>query len=374
MGGGAKMLLRLLQGLNKERFDITLISQRDDELCRHASELGLNIKIIPYPGVLDMYGGGLWGLPTYQKAVVGARLLQYNWRFSRQIETPDVIWCAGTRPFMMLLPYLQFTNATSIWNVGLMHQSRGTMKRINGLCLRTADHVFIESEEQARRNLTESQFDTYQDKVTVFHKGIDVDHFDPNRFKQSNSEYFRVGTAALINPRKGLEDFIDAAALVLNERSDVQFTIAGDPARENDVEYKAELERLVAEHGIEDSVEFLGWVEDMPAYLHTLDVFVLPSLNEGIPGAIREALAMEVPVVATDVGGTPEAVIPGKTGFLVEPKDADQIAERIVQLLRDQSLRKDLGKRGRSHMIENFSIESYVRHYEDFIQEVAREG
>ncbi len=110
----------------------------------------------------------------------------------------------------------------------------------------------------------------------------------------------------------------------------------------------------------------------MPGYLNSLDVFVLPSLNEGIPGAVREALAMEVPVIATDVGGTSEAVVDGTTGYLVPVEDAEQIAWKVIQLLNDQSERRELGKQGRIHIIENFSIESYVRDYEKFLTQASR--
>ena len=374
MGGGTKMLLRLLEGLNKDRFDVTLASQRWDELCERTSELDVDIEIIPFPGVLDTYDGKLLEMPPHRQGAAGARLLQYNWRFGRRVGTPDIVWCGGTRPFVTLIPYLRLSNVVSVWNVGLLHESTGTMSWINDLCLRNADHIFIESDEQARRQLTEKQYRRFARKATMFHKGIDVERFDPGRFEaETQSEGQRVGTAALINPRKGLEYFIDAAAVVLNDRPDIQFTIAGETAREDDKTYRKSLEMRIQEHGIEESVEFLGWVEDMPEYLHTLDVFVLPSLNEGIPGAVREALAMGIPAVASDVGGIPDVVIDGETGLLVEPGDAEAISEAVSYLLDNPTERAEMADWGRNHIVNRFSIQSYVENYEEFLEAIHRE-
>ena len=374
MGGGTKMLLRLLEGLDKDRFNVTLASQRWDELCDRTSKLDVDIEIIPFPGVLDTYDGKLLEMPSHRQAAAGARLLQYNWRFGQRIGTPDIVWCGGTRPFVTLIPYLRLSNVVSIWNVGLLHESTGTMSWINDLCLRNADHIFIESDNQARRQLTEKQYRRFERKATMFHKGIDVQRFDPRGVEaKTQGEGYRVGTAALINPRKGLEHFIDAAAEVLNERPDIHFTIAGEIAREDDKTYRKTLEKRIQEHGIDESVEFLGWVEDMPEYLHTLDVFVLPSLNEGIPGAVREALAMGVPAVASDVGGIPDVVIEGETGFLVEPGDAGAIAEAVSYLLDNPTDRCEMGEQGRDHIVNRFSIQSYVENYENFLETVHKE-
>lgn len=372
MGGGSQMLLRLLRGLDGERFDVTLVSQRADELCERAAAHGVDVRIVPFPPALDRYDGRLLELPAHEYLRVGLRTLQYNVDLWRELETPDVLWCGGTRPFASILPYAFLTDAETIFNVGLLNESAGSMRYINDVILRATDHVFIESTEQARRQLTEGQFRAYGDKFTVFHKGIHVERFDPGRFDDGGDESpLRVGTAALISPRKGLEYFVDAAATVLENRPDVEFTIAGDLARATGERYRAALDRRIRAHGIEDRVTFLGWVEDMPAYLNTLDVFVLPSHNEGIPGSVREALAMEVPAVATDVGGTPEVVVDGETGYLVEPADATAIADRVDRLLDDRSLRCELGRRGRAHVRSAFSIDSYVEQYERFLERIA---
>lgn len=382
IGGATKMLFRLLQGLDKSQFDITLVSQYDDKLCDRVQDMDISIKIIPFKGRLDTYGGGILEMPLHEKIAVGLRLLQFNVAFQRHMEKQDIILCWGTRPTVTLSPYLTFSNSISIWNIGLLNKSKGEMKYINTLALQSVDYVFIESVNQARRQLTSKQYKRHEGKIIEQHKGVDLVKFDPRRFEENNPSDIShtdhhelcVGTAMLISPRKGLEYFIEAASLVLSERPDVHFKIAGEISRESDKEYKDELQDQIKTLGIDSHVEFTGWNEDMPKYLNSLDLFVLPSLNEGVSGVVREALAMEVPVIATNVGGNSEAIIPGETGYLVEPEDAKELSEMIIRLLSNRSERTELGKQGRRHITENFSMEAYVQNYEKVLREISKDS
>ncbi|MGQ3720245.1 glycosyltransferase family 4 protein [Natrialba aegyptia] len=244
------------------------------------------------------------------------------------------------------------------------------MRYLNSIALRAVDHVFIESEEQAQRIFSATQYERCRDQFTIFHKGIDTSEFDPRQFEGTREEEeFRIGTAASISPRKGLGYLIDALPTILAEKENVTLSIAGKPP-DGGKEYKERLKERVHRHNIEDHVEFIGWIDDMPHFLNTLDVFVLPSLNEGIPGSVREALAMEVPVVATDVGGTSNVVIDGQNGYLIEPEDTTAIIQPVLSLLDNPSKRSSMGKRGREIIQELFSIENYNSQYEQFFRRV----
>jgi len=289
------------------------------------------------------------------------------------LDEADVVWCKNLRAILTLGPYALISSTPIIWNIGLGLESEGKMAYLNEVGLRLADRVFIESRRQARTVFTDRQYKTYESKFTIFNKGIDVDSFHPTSVENRETTNLRVGTAASLTPRKGLKYFIDAAANINSQPKwkNVEFLIAGEPPTPEDEEYVQTLRNRVVREELEDSVRFLGWVDEMPAYLASLDVFVLPSLNEGIPGAIREALAMEVPVVATDVGGTAEVVRPDETGLLVESEDADAIADTVEYLLSHPSERDRMGVNGRELMVKKFSLEAYARQYEDFLRRLA---
>jgi glycosyltransferase involved in cell wall biosynthesis len=159
----------------------------------------------------------------------------------------------------------------------------------------------------------------------------------------------RVGMVANLRPVKGPDIFIRAAALVVKSHPNTVFQIAGqgdmDSAR-----------RLARECGIEDRLELLGQVRDIPAFLAGLDVAVLASRSEGLSNALLEYMAAGRPIVATDVGGNSELIEDGVTGFLVPPQDPAAMARRICDLLADPitASNMSLGAKSRGDKLDSY--------------------
>ena len=130
-------------------------------------------------------------------------------------------------------------------------------------------------------------------------------------------------------------------------------------------------ERKCLENQAGDGVIFLGNRSDAPEILRALDLFVLPSLNEGISNTILEAMATGIPVVATRVGGNPEIAEEERTGILVKPGDSQSMAEAIVRYLQYPDLRTRHGEAGRQSVLKRFSIQAMVRSYEAVYRRVA---
>jgi glycosyltransferase involved in cell wall biosynthesis len=162
---------------------------------------------------------------------------------------------------------------------------------------------------------------------------------------------------ARLSPEKGLRDLLLAAASVLQQRKDVEFLVAGSgPDMASLVD---EARRL----GIEGRVRFMGAFrhDELPAIMARTDVFVLPSLTEGMPFAVVEAMAFGRPVVATNVGGIPELVSHGETGLLVPPRDPDQLSAALLALLDDPHLRQRMGEAARRRILSGpFSVEAFT--------------
>lgn len=366
--GASKMLLRLMSSLDDSIFTPKLISQRDDKLCIRARNYGINVSIVPYPGSLDQYDSQLLQWKNIPPA--SARLLQYNYNIKQQLDDVDIIWCQNSRVMVTLAPYIKLSDQAIIWNIGLGLKSSGMMSYIHSVCFRLSNRVFIESETQAKTIFSESVYKSYREKFEIFHKGIDTaTTFNPKHtsplLKRDN---FLVGTAASITRRKGIEYLIEAMR-DLSDIHQVDLVVAGE-VPDNSQAYKSELEEQIDEYGLNDRVEFLGWIDDMPSYLCSLDIFVLTSLNEGVPGAVREALAMAVPVIATDVGGTSDVVIDQQTGYLIPPQNSELLRKRIEMLISDGELRSTLGKKGRKLIKEEFSIEQYKSNYQRLLQDL----
>ena len=173
-----------------------------------------------------------------------------------------------------------------------------------------------------------------------------------------------VGMVACFKPQKSPEDFVEVAASVLVETDRVHFVMAGDG------ELRQSVEDRIRKHGIGDHVTLLGWQneKDMPEIYRNLDIVVLTSLWEGLPCVFSEAMACELPIVATNVDGAREAIIEGENGYLHDPHDVPGMARSVLRLVSDQDLRRAMGARGKSRVME-FDIGTSV----DMVESTYRE-
>ncbi len=202
-------------------------------------------------------------------------------------------------------------------------------------------------------------------RMTVIHTGIDLSLYRPGEGRSEVRTEFGfkpeqkvVGVIArLEEERKGVAQFLQMAASVARSWPDAVFVIVGaGPLRPS-------LEVQAGALGLRDRVLFPGWRWDITRVLAAMDIFVMPSLYEGGPTIVTEAMAMARPVIASRVGMVPEIVVTGETGLVVEPGDADGLARAVLQLLSDNVLRERIGRAARQYAVRHFSREKMVEGY-----------
>ncbi len=201
------------------------------------------------------------------------------------------------------------------------------------------------------------------EQYELLHSGIDAEIFrTPVNSRESVREALGfephhkvVGTIACLKPQKAPLDFVRAAAAAHAEDDSFRFFIAGDG------ELRPDLEALLAELGLQDVVQLLGWRRDVSDLLHAMDLFLLPSLFEGLPRSVLQAMAAGVPVVATAVDGTPEVIEDGVTGLLIPPGRPDVAARRAIEMLADDDLRGRCVTQARRRLSREFDIHQMVR-------------
>jgi glycosyltransferase involved in cell wall biosynthesis len=176
-----------------------------------------------------------------------------------------------------------------------------------------------------------------------------------------------VGMIACLKPQKSPEDFIEIAARVLKQTDRAHFVMAGDG------ELRGSVEERIRLHGIEASVTLLGWQneKEMPEIYRNLDIVVLTSLWEGLPCVFSEAMACELPIVATNVDGAREAIVDAENGFLHQPHDIERMAQSVLNLVADSAMRQKMGKNGKKRVME-FDIGTSVDTVESTYQEYLR--
>jgi len=173
-----------------------------------------------------------------------------------------------------------------------------------------------------------------------------------------------LGTVARLTPQKGLSYLLQALTRLRARFPNLYCVIVGEG------ELRAELESLARRLGLENHVRFCGLRRDVPAILQNLDLFVLPSLFEGLPVALLEAMAAGRPVVATRVAGSSEVIEDGVNGRLVPPADAVALAEAMAALLNDRERAEALARRGQERVRQRYAIDRVARAYERIYEEL----
>jgi glycosyltransferase involved in cell wall biosynthesis len=203
-------------------------------------------------------------------------------------------------------------------------------------------------------------------KIVVIPNGVDLQRFESTGGDESPFRALGVPEDAPVvlvvsrlNPLKGLETFLEASARVAPQFPSARFVVVGD-TNPNERSYWSVLTSLTERLGITDRVVFAGLRQDVPQLLKAATISVMPSLNEALSNVVLESMAAGAPVVATRVGGTPEAIKDGVTGVLVQPGDPRGMATAICELLADPARARRLGVAARQLINERFSMERMV--------------
>ena len=246
-------------------------------------------------------------------------------------------------------------------------------KRVQRYACQFADCILVNA-DAVRDWLIGEGYDA--SKVSVIRNGVDLSRFDaPPPRAQLRRELGLpddtplVGVISRLTRLKGLEHFLEAAAMVRSRVPNARFLIAGETSP-MDREYLGELRQYAERCGVAKDVIFTGLRGDVPAVLSSLSVSVMPSLNEALSNVVLESMAAGAPTVATRVGGTPEAIVDGVNGVLVPPADSAALASAIVHLLQDTRLAAHLGFAARARIVDHFSVRRMVRSTEELYTEL----
>lgn len=351
VGGAETLLVELIRRLDRSRFA--------PELCclKQFDVLGeILAREVPAFSGLIAY--------KYDAAVLGrlARLMR-----RRQIDavvtvgTGDKMFWGRLAARMARVPVV----CSALHSTGMPER----VQLANRLLAPITD-AFIAVAETQGRYLAEHE-GCPAERVRVVPNGVDVQKFHPRWPDESLRRQLRLDPSspvaaiiAALRPEKNHELFLRAAALVHRELPEARFLIVGDGPRRN------ALEAVARSLSLGDAVRFLGIRRDVAEILSLVNVVVLTSHMEANPVSVLEAMASEKPVVATRVGSLVETVVDGRTGYLVPPGDAPQLAQRVIELLREPERAACMGRSGREEVISHWSIERMVQGYEDLIAEI----
>lgn len=193
-----------------------------------------------------------------------------------------------------------------------------------------------------------------QSNSTTIYNSVDDKEFLKKKILNFNKETIKICTIGRFVEQKGYEYLIKAIPEIIKKKPNSEFILIGDGPLKNEMEY------LSKELGVNQYIKFLGYRNDVSKILVNSDIFVLPSLWEGLPISVIEALASKVPVVATSVNGTVEIVESGSSGVLVRPKDVEELAQAIVDILENEKTAVQYAEEGYKTFNEKFTLSQMI--------------
>jgi len=354
-GGTQTHLLQVLRFLDRSRFAPSLFALRDEgDLLGQVRELGVPVRTFGMGGSLrnprDIKGllGMVKALRELRPGLVHGYLLRGNFHGAVAARL------AGVRAIV--------TSKRGL------HRPTGSAERMAVRVSNALSSAVLGNSPQVLE-FTRQVEGSFRAPMVMVPSGIDQDRFDRRAVGAEAGLRLRqqlgignaplVGTAMTFRPKKGFDLLFEAMAEVLRSVPDAHLVMAGES------EMPAQPAALARRLGLLERIHLLGRRPDMPEVLSALDVFVLPSQSEGMSNALLEAMAMELPVVATAVGGNVEVVEDGGNGYLVAYPDAGAMAARVTALLGDGGLRARIGAAARQHITDTYGARAMVRQIEE---------
>jgi len=355
VGGGETHLISLAENLNHKRYQLIVLSFSAGNMVDRLTELGIRCYVI-----------------TTQRAFDVRIISQVRQIIKR--EKVDIIHAHGTRAFTnillastrMKIPIIYTVHGWSFHDdqFPLMKKLRIMMESF--LVKRVNRTITVSESNQLTGTLSIKNFQS-----VVINNGINLNRFDPasttSDIRQEHGiseDATLIGYISRVTKQKDPFTMLEAFAKVLNENTNCKLLMVGEG------ELKAEAIQKAYSLGINEHVIFEGFRSDVPEILKAIDIYCLPSLWEGLPIGLLEAMAMEKAIIATRVDGSKELINHEHNGLLVEPKQPEALAKAILRLHRDQQFKASLQEKTRKDIVAKYNASAMTRKIECIYQNV----
>jgi glycosyltransferase involved in cell wall biosynthesis len=368
--GAQEVVRTLAQYLPANGCDVVVCAFEDGPMRAEIERLGVKVQLLSRPRYSFVW------LPLFL-----AEMLRIRRELAELIETYQVD--VAQTHILQVLDFLILTLRRDtnlkvvLWtmqNVEFLPERRSGQRRwareVKELAYRLLYRVlasqadgYIAVSDEVRQAIIK-QIGPIDDKIFTVCNAVDLELYERQGDKAAlcdelglPPDAYLIATVGRLTEQKGHRYLIDAAASVVSAHPDTHFLFIGIG------ELRDELERQAQQAGVSENIHFLGLRGDVPDLLVATDLFVLPSLWEGLSLALLEAMAAAKPIVATAVSGTTQAMVPGVTGLVVPSRDSMALAEAILQVLSNPSQAQAMGQAARRHVTLNYSAQKQAEEH-----------
>lgn len=368
MGLGGNFLTQklILERLDRARFRPIVMAPMEGVALERFQAMGVECVVVPPPGDLGRYGGAVLRAGVLGRLKSAFALLRYNLQLARFLRSRGigVVYANGVRALLCVGFAARLARVPSLLYI------KGELANplIDRLCFVIASKILFFC-PQNRDDRYPHFVRWFRRKIDILRIGLDPasiveiegrDHSGVRQELGIDPDCFNAVVLAQLYRPKGQHLAIEALAQLVAEFPQARLYLVGDHVIEQYRAYKAELEALIARHGLARHVRFTGWRKDGLEVAALMDLVIHPSLAEGFGRAVLESMALGKPVIASAVGGLREAIRDGRNGYLVAPGDVEAITRRWRELLSNPELRQRLGQEARSTVFADYLIDDKV--------------
>ena len=361
LGGAQKVALYTAEHLDKNKFSSFLITGKDGILDEEAAK---KLKIFQLPSLVREI-----------RPLKDLSALLGIYKILKK-EKPDIVHTHSSKAGILGRIAAKLAGIKTIIHTihgyGFNETQKWPVKQVfvfvEKFCALLSDKLIAVAKEDIKKGLRYKI--AKEEKFVLIRAGIDVNYYKNYKpradFKKSLNlapDAKIVTTIGPFKPQKNLPDFIRAAELAAKSVPEAVFLIAGDG------DFRKQLEEQIEKTGLKNKIILLGWRTDIAEILTSSDIFVLTSLWEGLPCTILEAMCCAKPVIANAVDGVKEIISEGENGYQTQPYDYKNTAQKIIDLLKNVSLLKEMSAKAKISVTEEFDINYAVKQHENLYAE-----
>lgn len=345
-GGGEKIYFEYAYGLTELGYQVTVVCSEGSILATKVEEVGIPIFFVSASNLSFLNP---------------AKLLKLKRFF--QVTEVDVVMFSASQDLKLggLAAHLAGVSQI-VYRRGLASPIKN--RPLNRFLLGRVTTLLIANSEETSRTMRSHLKDAIPEgKIKIIYNGLKIEDFDKHQFKTieqiaHNRNGIILGNAGRLTEQKGQQYLIQVASILKKRNLDFTLFIAGSGP------LMSKLQERIHENQLEKQVILLDFVEDIPSFMQSIDVFLLSSLWEGFGFVLAEAMVYAKPIVAFDITSNPELVMDGQTGYLVPADKLELFADRVEELILDEELRNKFGKAGRKRVEVNFEFQQQLKKLE----------
>lgn len=359
--GAQKSMLTLINSLDRNQFNFNIVTTEDGEFLKgFEQESDFKVDVVKLGKKANVFGGEVFNYSIFEKMLVAIQLFIYNFKILSYVHRKkiDIIYVNDLRALIYSVIASKILRKKVIWYI----RTEVDDSKLTYFGLKNAD-IIITIAQGVLKNLPKSKIGKYNNKITNVYTGFDFEKFsikDKEIAKKElslSNEKFIIGYLGSINSRKGLDILVDAYINLLSKYDNIELLIVGDVSNGYE-KYWNELKLKLKEANAK--YIYYSYSQNVSLIYSALDVFVLPSRSEGLPRVVIEALAHNLPVVSTNVGGAGEIINNNINGLLIEKDSTIELFNAIELLITNPNVRMELIKNA-SDIKSIFSLTTYKR-------------